>query len=86
MVTKIYKVSYKAEPTDIVLGDKELECIEFIADFILDYHQTHYYVDEDILNEVLDNMKQEDKEPPAELVNFLREQINKEGDFEFTIG
>ena len=83
MATKIYKISYEAEPTDIVLGDKELE---FIADFILDHHQIHYYVDEGTLDEVLDNMKQEGKEPPAELVNFLREQIKKEGDFEFTIG
>ena len=52
MGTKIYKVDCEFTPT-IEVGEKE---IEFLSDFIIDYHAiippvTHYFVDEELLDE-----------------------------------
>jgi len=73
---KIYKQTVDYEPM-VEVGEKE---VEFLNDFIIDYHTTYYYVDGEILDEALLDCK----EPPAELVKFLREQIKDDG-FEFVV-
>lgn len=81
MVTRLLKAELKTIPTGITVDDK---AIEFLNDFILDFHETYYLLDKDMLDESLIGWN--GKEPPKELVDFLYKQLEEDDSLTLVIG
>lgn len=82
MATRLYKAEFQTIPTGLILDDK---AIEFLEDFYLDFHETYYYLDEDMLGETILGWKESGKEPPQELVDLLYKELKENGELTFVI-
>ena len=73
----LYKMNCQAVPLGVALDGK---AIEFLNDFVLDFRQTYYYMDKDMLDEAILGWKETGEQPPQELVDSLYKQLKESGD------
>jgi len=74
----LYKMNCEAIKLGVALDEK---AIEFLNDFVLDFRQTYYYIDKDMLDEAILGCK----ELPQELVDCLYKQLKGNGGISLVI-
>jgi hypothetical protein len=77
MSLDIYKVEWTNLHYPGLIGEKELD---FLADFKNDEDGT-YYLDGELLDEIVATLEEEGDEPPRELVEFLKARLNDQEDY-----
>jgi len=83
MTTALYKTNFERRETGVELSEK---AFKFLEEFYLDFRQTFYYVDKEVLDGLVSAYKECGEVLPQELVDFLYKELEKNDDLVLITG
>jgi len=81
--TRLYRANFERLSTGVELSEK---AFKFLEEFYLDFRQTYYYVDREMLDELVSAYKECGEVLPQELVGLLYKELEKNDDLVLITG